>query len=147
MNSSTPSPSEKSAEWTEAGNYPTPIAAAVAKAKLEAHGIESALFDAELANSWVYTNALGGVRLMVATDQLEAARDVLAADESLSDADAARAVSDQEDIFGADPDSWCPDCHSKEVEVRKEAPRGWLMRWLNPGRALHCRACGHLWRS
>lgn len=135
------------ADWIEAGNYPTPIAAAVAKAKLESHGIDSALFDAELANSWVYTNALGGVRLMVAPGDLEAARDVLAADESLSDADAAKAVPEGADIFGADPDSWCPDCHSREVEVRREARRGWLMRWLNPGRALHCRACGHDWRG
>ncbi len=136
-----------SADWIEAGNYPTPIVAAVAKAKLEGHGINAALFDAELANSWVYTNALGGVRLMVAPGDLEAARDVLSADESLSDADAANAVSEAEDIFGADPDSWCPDCHSKEVDVRREAPRGWLRRYLNPGPALHCRACGNSWRG
>ena len=143
MNSSKPSKAANPADWIEAGNYPTPIAAAVAKAKLEGHGIEAALFDAELANSWVYTNALGGVRLMVASGDLEAAQDILASDETVD----ASAVSDADLISDRDPDSWCPDCHSKEVEVRKEAPRGWLMRWLNPGPALHCRACGHLWRG
>lgn len=132
-------------DWIEAGNYATPVAAAVAKARLEAHGIEAAVFDAELANSWVYTNALGGVRLMVARRDLDAARDILVADENLG-ASGAEGLVAEEDLI-SDAVTYCPDCHSKDAEIRREAPRGWFRRWLNPGRALHCRACGHDWRG
>jgi hypothetical protein len=131
----------------EIGNYPTPLDGAMAKARLESHGINAVLFDAEMATSWLYTNALGGVRLMVTRDEEVQARDVLAADATLSAADAEKAVAAGDLIAFDAPETWCPDCHSKDVEVRKEAPRGWFSRWFNPGPSLHCRACGHLWRG
>jgi len=137
----------ESNDLIEIGNYPTPLDGAMAKARLEAHGLNAILFDSEMATSWLYTNALGGVRLMIARDQEDQARDILAADATLSAAEAERAVADIDLIALNAPETWCPDCHSKDVVVLKEAPRGWLGRWFNPGAALHCRACGHRWRS
>jgi hypothetical protein len=139
--------SKTGAAMVQIGNYPTPIDGAMAKAHLEAHGIDSVLFDAEMATSWVYTNALGGVRLMVAAEDEVAARDVLAADATLNTADAEEAVSGGELISPDHHQTWCPDCHSKDVEVHKEAPRGWFIRRFNPGPALRCRACGHHFRG
>jgi hypothetical protein len=131
----------------EIGNYPTPLDGAMAKAHLESHGIDSVLFDAEMATSWVYTNALGGVRLMVAAADEVAARDALAADATLSAVDSENAAASADAIALDKPESWCPDCHSKDVEVVKEARRGWFSRFFNPGPALHCRACGHHFRG
>jgi hypothetical protein len=113
----------------------------VAKAHLDAHGIASTIYDAELANSWVYTNALGGVRLMVAPADLEAARNILAGDDTVDSS----AVAEEDLISNTVP--YCPDCHSKDIEIRSAMRRGWLRRWLNPGPPLHCRACGHDWRG
>ncbi len=132
-------------EWVEAENFPTPIDAQVAKARLEAHGIAAAVFDAELANSWVYTNALGGVRLMVAPQDLEAARKVLAENDPVE----ASVVADDEVI--SDDASFCPRCHSKDVEIESagRSPSGWLGGLMTglfgPRRMLRCRNCGHAW--
>jgi len=137
---------EVSGTLVEIGNFPTPIDGAMAQARLEGAGIDAVLFDTELATSWVYTNALGGVRLMVAAENEEAARALLAADANSLAVNDAAAVPDEDQIALDHPETWCPDCHSKDVETLREAPRGWLARLFNPGPALHCRACGHHWR-
>jgi hypothetical protein len=124
-------------EWAEAGNYPTPVAAMVARARLEAHGIAAEVFDAELANSWVYTNALGGVRLMVAPDNLAAAREILAGDEIVD-----AAVVADEDVVSDDA-PYCARCHSKDVEIRSDA-KG-IRRLFGFRKSLRCRACGNSW--
>lgn len=128
----------------EIGNYPTPVDGAMAKARLEAHGIEGILFDTELATSWVYTNALGGVRLMVAAHDEEAARTALAT--AVSD-EASHDAGDVDDITPERPETWCPACHAQDVETLGEPRRGWLARLFSPGAARRCRTCGHVWRT
>lgn len=130
---------DKASDWVEAGNYPTPIDAQMALAHLEAHGITAAVYDAELANSWVYTNALGGVRLMVAPEDLEAARKILAQDEPVD----ATAVADEDVISDAAP--YCPRCHGKDIETREDT--GKIHRLFGFTKSLRCRACGHEWSS
>lgn len=125
------------ADWLEAGNYPTPLDAQIAVARLEAHGIAAAVYDAELANSWVYTNALGGVRLMVAPENLGAARKILAEDEPVD----AAAVADEDVV--SDDAPYCPRCHAKDVGVREE--KGAFRRLLGFKKSLRCRSCGHAW--
>jgi Putative prokaryotic signal transducing protein len=138
---------EEPGALVEIGNYPTPIDGAMAQARLEGAGIEAVLFDAEMATSWVYTNALGGVRLMVAVEDEETARALLAADASSLAVNDVAAIRDEDQIALDHPETWCPDCHSKDVETVREAPRGLFARLFNPGPALHCLACGHRWRG
>ena len=133
--------------WTEAENYPTPVDADIARARLEAAGIEAVVFDGELAASWVYTNALGGVRLMVRPGDLARARDLLATEEPPDDAAEELLEASGEIPPDADATGFCPACHARDVEPRDEAPRGRIARWLNPGAPLRCRACGHRWRA
>lgn len=131
----------------EIGNYPTPLDGAMAKARLEAHGIEGILFDTELATSWVYTNALGGVRLMVSAADEISARAVLAAAPLDGLPDVADNGDEDDFIAPGRPDTWCPACHAQDVAPADEAPRGWLARLFNPGTARRCRTCGHVWRT
>ncbi len=127
------------------GNYPTPLDGAVDRARLLAEGIDAVLFDTEMATNWVYTNALGGVRLMVPRKDEEAARVLLATPAPPGDPGPEPAPDDL--IAPDEPGTWCPDCHSRDVETPEEPPRGLLSRWFNPGAARRCRACGHQWRA
>ena len=60
------------------GHFADPIAAELARAKLESAGIDSLLADQlTVALDWQLTNALGGIRLQVATPEGESALAVL----------------------------------------------------------------------
>lgn len=141
---------EARAPLVEVGNYPTPVDGAVDRARLSAEGIEAVLFDTEMATNWIYTNALGGVRLMVPREDEAAARRVLATP-SAWPAGASGADPDAGELIAPDaPATWCPACHARDVETPDEPPRGLLARWarwFNPGAARRCRACGHTWRA
>jgi hypothetical protein len=64
-------------------SYRDPIDARLAQARLELEGIPSALRDEHvIAVQWLWSRALGGVKLVVDEAHLEAARRLLAADES-----------------------------------------------------------------
>ncbi len=53
----------------------------IAKASLNSAGIHAFLADEHTVNmQWLYSNAMGGVRLMVEEDQAEVAADLLASD-------------------------------------------------------------------
>ncbi len=135
---------EERAPLVAVGNYPTPLDGAVDRARLRAEGLDAVLFDTEMATNWVYTNALGGVRLMVPRDEEAAARRILAAPVEA----ASGAEPDAGDLIAPDaPETWCPACHARDVETPDEPPRGRWARWFNPGAARRCRACGHLWRA
>jgi len=56
-----------------------PWTAALARAHLEAAGIETVLLDEHIvAQNWLYSNAVGGVRLCVDQGSADAARELLA---------------------------------------------------------------------
>lgn len=127
------------------GNYPTPLDGAVDHARLRAADIDAVLFDTEMATNWVYTNALGGVRLMVPRKDAAAARALLAT--TAPPVDTASDPAPGELIAPDEPGTWCPACHSRDIETREEPPRGLLRRWFAPGAARRCRACGYGWRA
>ncbi|CAM3694002.1 DUF2007 domain-containing protein [Vibrio aquimaris] len=85
-----------------------PHEAHIAKASLEAAGIESCIADEYTINTqWLYSNAIGGVRLMVAEQDLEQAENILSAD--FSDVlYAEKSVSSQDH---------CPKCSSLNIEL------------------------------
>ncbi|GAL10927.1 hypothetical protein JCM19233_1912 [Vibrio astriarenae] len=62
-----------------------PHEAHIAKANLESAGIESFIADEHTVNTqWLYSNAIGGVRLMVSEEDLEEATEILTSDFSES---------------------------------------------------------------
>jgi hypothetical protein len=123
----------------EVENYAMPLGAEMAKARLGRHGIAAEVFDGEIASNWLYNNAVGGVRLMVAAGDLEAARAILAEEESVEEADVA-----DEDVI-SEAVLYCPHCHGKDVEARGNTRPGWFRRLLGIRGTFHCRACGHDW--
>jgi predicted RNA-binding Zn-ribbon protein involved in translation (DUF1610 family) len=118
--------------------------AELANSALEAAGIQSFLADANVVGVvWTYSNAVGGIRLMVADEDLEAARSILQTDQSgeLELSEAERAVSDR-----------CPTCGSLDIVVEKGSRKTaalmlWtiLPLWIWRTRA-RCRNCGNVWK-
>lgn len=118
-----------------------PHEAHIAKASLEAAGILSHLADEHTVNvQWLYSNAMGGVRLMVAEQHAEQARDILSSDFS-------QAVEDSHICSeGADA---CPHCGSHELLPYTKGKRPTFVVFLLLGFPLffcrhgyQCKACG-----
>jgi len=90
--------------------YGTPEEAHLLRNRLEAAGIQGFLENEITASAWHLSNALGGVKLLVAEEDLEAARAVLA-----PSAERPTATVRAEDGLRRDrrPDSWtCPKCRA-----------------------------------
>lgn len=146
-----------SPELVTVATYPMPYQAHLAKTHLEAEGIPAFIQDEHLNSiDWLYTPALGGIRLQVAQDQLEEARKVL---ETPIDFD----LEEMEIVAGPDadalpgrgtPTTHCPHCGGQGfVETDENA----LDRFVNAlllgipyfwfGRPYLCRACGKTFRK
>lgn len=84
-----------------------PHEAHIARASLDSVGIESHIADEHTVNTqWLYSNAMGGVRLMVAESDAEDAKQILSSDFSES-LESELAVDEGKDV--------CPNCGSKEL--------------------------------
>jgi hypothetical protein len=69
--------------------YSWPYEAELAKSHLEAAGIMAFVTDEYMVNlNWFYSNAMGGLRLQVAEQDVEAAKEILAQDLSSESDDA-----------------------------------------------------------
>jgi len=125
-------------------SYRDPIAAELAKSLLESQGIRAFVFDQYFAGiNWLYSLALGGVKVKVDASDLESAREVLRSSE-----DAGLEATAE----SGDADA-CPACGSREIEaapiqrVSKFASL-WLGLPIPLGRHVdRCRSCGHTWKS
>jgi DNA-directed RNA polymerase subunit M/transcription elongation factor TFIIS len=118
------------------------IQADLARSKLESEGIECVLADDYTVSvNWLYSNAIGGVKLRVRE----------------SDAREALALLGQEspDVADSEPDAiHCPQCGSTDVEFEKYRRRFAFASWLLLGfpipflkRAWKCKKCGHQWKA
>ena len=77
--------------------YGTVIEAEMARGRLEAAGIDARVVDAHTVGvAHVLSVAVGGVKVVVATEDLEEAREILARPALVDDADAAAAFADVE---------------------------------------------------
>ena len=66
-----------------AGTFSFPHEAEIARSTLEAEGITAYVADAHTINmQWLYSNAMGGVRVQVHLQNLEAAKEILNTDYS-----------------------------------------------------------------
>lgn len=98
-----------------------PHEAHIAKANLESAGIESFIADEHTVNTqWLYSNAIGGVRLFVAGEDLEEATEILTSDFSESLEGHSQEIGEKQDI--------CPQCGSSDLSAytKESGPRFWF---------------------
>ena len=118
----------------------------LAKSVLDAAGIEATIADEHLMSmTWLDSNAVGGVKVVVPEDRLEEARSVLGSGAIVAvpppnDAD------HESDNGGSDT---CVRCGSREFESRLPGKRLAIISWLligfplaSPFRRRYCRRCG-----
>jgi hypothetical protein len=118
----------------------------VARSALDAAGIPTHLADDYvIALDWLYSNAVGGVKLLVPSDRLDEASAVLETPPI--------AAPSFHDTFGEPqenlPADSCARCGGKDFEPLTRGRRWAALTWLVVGaplvpvhRALRCRQCG-----
>ena len=117
------------------GAYSTPYEANLVRAELEAFNIDVTLADDEtIAVNWLWSNALGGVKVQVPESEVEEARRLLAAEPEAQDA------------------TLCPHCGSADTHYTLEK-RASFLTWLLLGLPVvpafsrtSCAACGFKWK-
>jgi hypothetical protein len=126
------------------GRYRDTPAALIAKSMLDSAGIESFLADENLVRmDWLYSNLIGGIKLMVREVDAETARKLLE-----------EKIPEKFDVAGvgeyAQPR--CPQCGSLDVgfdETEKEGAMAAMALLGVPLVTRHkggtCHACGHEW--
>jgi tetratricopeptide (TPR) repeat protein len=124
-----------------------PMEAHLRKARLQALGIPSFLADEHLITiNWLYSNAVGGVKLQVRRRDAARARRIL------------RTEPYDPSLRGVGPQR--PDCGSFDVGLKKYALRwvflSWLLTFIPSGSGFPllfrkgkwaCRKCRHAWKS
>lgn len=123
------------------GSYSTPFEANMVKSQLESAGIPAFIVDEyTIGMNWLYSNALGGVKVQVPETLVSEAKEFLATEV-------------EPPATNEDSTATCPECGSKNIEDFLDK-RGSFFTWLLLGLPLlipsmkkKCSNCGHLWRS
>jgi len=126
---------------TTIATYSFPYEAQIARAHLDAEGIPAFVADEHTINmQWLYSNAMGGVRLQVPSVYAEQAKAILA--EDLSDAVESEQGSDT---------LVCTVCGSHQVEPYQKGKRWAFLVFLGLDfplfpvtNAVKCGECGHI---
>ncbi|WP_019612891.1 DUF2007 domain-containing protein [Psychromonas ossibalaenae] len=127
-----------------AAKFSFPLDANIAKANLESVGIPSFVADEHTVNmQWLYSDAMGGVRLFVPEEYLQEARNVLS--EDFSDA--------VDSLYDSKPES-CPHCGSQNIEPHTKGKRPAFLVFILAGfplffykHGLRCSQCGNFWET
>ena len=122
--------------------YSFALDANIAKANLDSVGIPSFIADENTINmQWLYSNAMGGVRLFVPADNVDEAKRVLAADFS----------AEVDLVYGTQPES-CPHCQSLDIAPYTKGKKSAFIVFILAGfplffykHGLKCNHCGHFW--
>jgi transposase-like protein len=128
-------------------SYRDPIDAELAKARLDGAGIPAIVVDQYLISvQWLYSGAIGGVKIKVDESDLEIARAVLRENRS---ADLLSIPESQAPLADGDR---CPMCGSSEIGISRVQRNvaaislgigiplvAWRHRWI-------CKACDHSWK-
>ena len=131
-------------ELVTIGSYSTAYEANLVRSELEAFGLDASLLDAGTVNlNWLWSNALGGVKVQVPESELEDARRILALEPS-NDEDGPAAEETAPAV--------CPNCGSRDVAYLLDK-RGCFLTWLLfslplvPALSkLRCAHCGRRWK-
>ena len=125
--------------------FTSPIEAHLACSALKGAGIDARLSDIHLVEAqWMYSNAIGGVKVWVPAADEEAARELLDQDPQVAEPAASRGI--EEDRSAA-----CPRCGSEDTAAVVAGRRWTFLSWLVLGlplfpvrRRSRCRHCGHV---
>ena len=119
--------------------------ALMAKGALEASGIEAFLGDENIVRmDWFISNLVGGVKLSVSAEDVQAAREVLSGP-----------MLEEFDVEGVGryEQPRCPKCNSVEITYEElNKPLSYGSAWLGVPLPIarqewKCEACGHRWRE
>ena len=127
--------------WIVVQSFSFPYEAQIAKTQLEAAGIPARIENEHTINmDWLYSNALGGVRLLVLESDLEEARTLLAQDFS----------QELQQQFGLSEN--CPNCDSSDIQPYTEGKRPAYLVFLLLGfplffykNGMKCQRCQYFW--
>jgi len=125
---------------TTIATFTKPEDAHLLRMRLEAYGVSAFVQDESFVNlDLLYSNAIGGVRVQVADEDLREVKDLLAADPG---------ISDQTDSIQ------CPKCGSTSIENERFSRRWGYLSLLFLGfpliffrRRFRCSDCLHTWKS
>lgn len=126
--------------------YSFPYEADLAKGRLEAEAIPAFVADEHTVHiDWLYSNAIGGIKLQVPESDAIRAKEILSADVS---------QDLMTDAAEDDPDSVCSKCGGVASEyVDQNEKRFTYFSWLllsfpliPPRRKMKCKECGYIWR-
>lgn len=128
-------------------SYQNSVDAHLAKTFLENQGLIATLQDEHLVNmNWLYSDVLGGVKLIVPASQADRARQLLA------EVDKGEREVREDDLLGLP----CPDCHSTRTQLQVgNHSRGWRLLFLvliylpipiSEQQSWQCLQCGHSWK-
>lgn len=126
--------------------YSHPFEADIAQSHLQAIGIEAHVFTENIVQmNWLYSNAVGGIRLLVPEEQLLEARKILEEVESQT-----------EDSYKTEEEDYpCPKCGSAHTLYIDLAYKRWTyFLWLTlkiplmrSRHRMKCNDCGHIWKA
>lgn len=127
--------------WIVVQSFSFPYEAQIAKTQLEAVDIPARIENEHTINmDWLYSNALGGVRLLVQEHDAEEAKTILAQDFS----------AELEQKFGLT--EHCPNCGSEDIHPYTEGKRPAYLVFLLLGfplfsykHGMKCQQCQHFW--
>lgn len=114
------------------------------RSRLQGEGISAYIANKNLVGmNWLYSNAVGGVRIEVEYHNEQAAREIIAL------------LQAQEFALDASDDDWgcCPDCGSNRIEFipdKRSMAFSWLLAGiplLFPQEKYRCHQCFHEWKE
>lgn len=131
------------------GTFLTPWQALLARARLEAEGIDVVIADEHLIRmDWFIAGAVGGVKVQVWEEDVERASEILRSEAPLPDLFLVR----DDEPFRAEPR--CPSCLSSNLDYERWSRRiffGSLVLFgfplPVPARRWRCARCGERWKE
>lgn len=113
--------------------------ALLAKGSLDSAGIKCALVDDNVVRmDWFWSNAMGGVKLLVDQEEVAAAEEILA-----------QPIPEQFDVSGVGEyeQPRCPRCFSLDINFQGTAPVSYVVKIPIYRHAWRCRACDLEWED
>jgi hypothetical protein len=120
------------------------LEALMAQSRIESAGIETFLFDDNMARmDWFWSNLLGGIKLLVDTDEAEAANEILN-----------QPIPDHFEVegFGDYQQPRCPQCQSLDISFEElDKAISYASIYLVPfpvhRKGWICHSCSHTWKG
>ncbi len=140
--------SNKNGRIVTIATYSHPPEAYIVKGRLESEGIWSYVADAETVTmNWLYSNAIGGVKLQVREADAEKVQEILNTEPEAIEWDEEEFEDEEyEEIV-------CPICQSKNTDYERYVTKLVFLSWLLLSvplpfmkRKWKCQDCGHTWK-